>query len=151
MHIDRIIPSVTTRSDPVTRTGHRNPVWEALVHGLEIEFGTGVSRALAQRFLDAEECDFLWQARVGERWLGRYECAFDDGHDSDCDEDGGRVELDRIAVLGTGPGTTGQAGSAQAWYVATLIVDGEGDPHGVIGHRAYADRIEAERAWVRAG
>lgn len=155
MHIDRIIPSVATRSQPVTGSESRKPVWEALVRGLEIEFGAGVSRALAQRFLDAEECDFLWEARLGERWLGRYESIFDEGLDDAGDDardaDGARVELDRIAVLGTVLGTGGEAGNAGAWYVATLIVDGEGEPHGIIGHRTYADRIEAERAWVRTG
>lgn len=151
MHIDSIIPFVATRSQPVISAKSRNPVWEALVHGLEIEFGAGVSHALAQRFLDAEECDFLWQARLGERWLGRYESAFDETADDGKDDDAARVELDRIAVLGTALDTAGEAGSAGAWYVATLIVDGEGDPHGIIGHRTYADRIEAEQAWVRTG
>ena len=59
----------------------------ALVAGLEIEFGRGAGMALAQRFLDAEEVDFLWDARRDERWIGTYESMDDDD-----------IELDRIAI-----------------------------------------------------
>ncbi|WP_245942020.1 hypothetical protein [Sphingomonas gilva] len=40
-------------------------VMAALVAGLEIEFGSGAGRVLAKRFLEAEEADFNWDARVG--------------------------------------------------------------------------------------
>src|SRR3546814_4216732 len=48
-------------------------VMAALVSGLEIEFGHGVGEALAHRFLEAEETEFLWDARDMERWIGAYE------------------------------------------------------------------------------
>lgn len=115
----------------------RNQTLEALVLGVEIEFGAGVSRGQAQRFFEAEECDFLWQARLGERWLGRYESACGE----DVDDDEGQVELYRIAVLGS----TGEAGSEDTWYMATIIIDGEREPHGIIANRAYAHRIEVEQ------
>src|SRR3546814_5356447 len=47
-------------------------VMAALVSGLEMEFGHGVGEALAHRFLEAEEADFLWVARDQERWIGAY-------------------------------------------------------------------------------
>ena len=42
-------------------------VMTALVAGLEIEFGRGAGEALEQRFLEAEESDFRWEARLSER------------------------------------------------------------------------------------
>src|SRR3546814_7858594 len=48
-------------------------VMKALVAGLELEFGRGAGKALAGRFLEAEEVDFRWEARVEERWLGAYD------------------------------------------------------------------------------
>src|SRR3546814_3199426 len=61
----------------------------ALVSGLEIEFGRGAGEALAQRFLEAEEIDFHWDAREQERWIGTYESAGDED-----------FELDRVAIVG---------------------------------------------------
>jgi len=43
-------------------------VMAKLVAGLEIEFGRGAAGALAARFLEAEESDFVWDARVCEGW-----------------------------------------------------------------------------------
>lgn len=49
-------------------------VMAALVAGLEIEFGEGGGETLARRFLEAEESDFLWDARLaaagGRVWAG---------------------------------------------------------------------------------
>jgi hypothetical protein len=64
-------------------------VMAMLMAGLEIEFGRGAGEALAHRFLEAEETDFLWDARIEERWLGSYESIDDDD-----------LELDRIAICG---------------------------------------------------
>jgi hypothetical protein len=64
-------------------------VMAALVSGLELEFGSGAGEALAHRFLDAEEADFRWDARVEERWIATYE---------DIDDDG--LALGRIAICG---------------------------------------------------
>src|SRR3546814_13362687 len=48
-------------------------VMKALVAGLELEFGRGAGKALAGRFLEAEEVDFRWEARVEGRGLGAYD------------------------------------------------------------------------------
>lgn len=102
----------------------RNPVMATLVAGLEAEFGRGAGEALAQRFLAAEEADFLWEARTSERWLGAYGTRDDD-----------EFELDRIAILGR---------IEHAWFVAVMIVDGEGMAHGMLGRRNFK-RIDAAR------
>lgn len=94
-----------------------------LVAGLESEFGRGAGAALAQRFLEAEECDFVWEARISERWLGAYS--------SDDDED---FELDRVGVAGRLDGR---------WFVAVSIVDGDGNAHGLMGRRSVESESQA--------
>ncbi len=105
-------------------------VLQSLVAGLEIEFGRGAASALAQRFLDAEEIDFLWDARTEERWIGAYERIDDD-----------EIELDRIAILGRIDG---------AWFTAMMIVDGDGHAHGIMGRRNFAEEMEARAAFAIA-
>lgn len=102
-------------------------VMAALISGLEIEFGRGAGEALAYRFLEAEEVDFHWDARVQERWIGAY-------HNVDDDD----FELDRVAILGWLDGR---------WFVATMIVDGEGNAHGMLGHRAFGSKAAAQKAY----
>lgn len=99
-----------------------------LVAGLEIEFGRGAGEALAQRFLEAEESDFLWDARASERWLGAYE--------SIDEED---FELDRVAIIGRLDGR---------WFVAVSIVDGNGNAHGLIGRRSFRSEARAGEAFA---
>jgi hypothetical protein len=101
-----------------------------LVAGLEAQFGRGAGRALAQRFLEAEEGDYLWEARSGERWLGQWlgmECA--------------DIDLDRVAIIGRWDGR---------WFVAVLLVDGQGDAHGLIGRRFWQSRARARAAYQAA-
>ena len=105
-------------------------VMAALVSGLEIEFGHGVGEALAQRFLEAEETDFLWEARDMERWIGTYESAEEDEFD-----------LDRVRIFGRLDGK---------WFVAVMIVDGDGNAHGVIGKREFGRRKQALAAFSDA-
>ena len=105
-------------------------IMAALAAGLEIEFGDSVGKALAQRFLEAEESDFLWDARAGERWLGIYEGLGPD------DE-----ELDRIAIWGRLDGS---------WFMAIMLVDGEAMPHGTIAHRVCGSRKSARQAMADA-
>ena len=105
-------------------------VMEALVAGLELEFGRGAGKALAGRFLEAEDVDFRWEARVEERWLGAY--------DSIDDED---VELDRIACLGRLDGK---------WFCATMLVDGDGRAHGMMGCRQFRSLVLARDAMLHA-
>jgi hypothetical protein len=102
-------------------------VMAALISGLEIEFGRGAGEALAHRFLEAEAVDFHWDARVQQRWIGAY-------HDIDDDD----FELDRVAIFGRLDGD---------WFVATMIVDGEGNAHGMLGHRAFGSRVAAQKAF----
>lgn len=99
-----------------------------LVAGLEIEFGRGAGEALATRFLEAEESDFLWDVRMSERWLGAYE--------SIDDED---LELDRVAITGRLDGR---------WFVAVSIVDGDGNAQGLMGRRDFRSERQAREAFA---
>lgn len=98
-------------------------VMASLKAGLSIEFGSVAGDALAQRFLAAERPEFHWDARIEERWIGRYEATGDDDYD-----------LDRVAIFGQLDG---------AWFAAVCIVDGNGMAHGMTGHRHAVDRWEA--------
>lgn len=119
-----IMAQVISISDATDR------VMAALVGGLEIEFGRVAASALAQRFLDAEECDFRWDARVEERWLGSY-----------FGEDETHVELDRVRILGRIDGR---------WFVAVMLVDGEGEARGMLGKRCFAGVGRARMAFSDA-
>ena len=109
----------------------KDRVMAALIAGLELEFGRGAGEALAHRFLDAEEVEFTWDARVQERWIGSY-----DG--DQYDDDGGYISLDRIAVMGA---------IGAGYFVATLIVDGDGNAHGMLGKRAFVSERAAREAF----
>ena len=114
-----MVHSIGTASDRVL---------DALIAGLEIEFGRGAGEALAHRFLEAEGADFHWEARIQERWIGAYDSPFDD-----------EIELDRIRILGRLEGV---------WFVAMMIVDGDGNPHGMMSKHAFADVGAARKAFV---
>lgn len=107
-----------------------NGVIEALAAGLELEFGCGAGEALAHRFLEAEEADFHWDARLEERWIGAW--------DSTDDED---FELDRIAICGRLDGR---------WFCAIMLVDGDGQTHGMIGCRQFRSLVRARDAMLHA-
>lgn len=115
-----------TMFQPVSGASDR--VMAALVAGLELEFGRGAAEALAGRFIAAEECDFTWDARIEERWLGAYQSLED-----------GDIELDRVAILGRLDGR---------WIVAVCIVDGDGSAHGMIGRRSFSKAQAARKAFV---
>ncbi len=117
-----------TMFQPISVASDR--VMAALVSGLEIEFGHGVGEALAQRFLEAEESDFLWDARIEERWIGVYEST---DHDD--------IELDRVRIFGRLDGR---------WFVAVMIVDGDGNAHGVMGKREFRRQHQALAAFADA-
>ena len=102
----------------------------ALVSGLEMEFGRGAGAALAQRFLEAEEVDFHWDARCDERWIGAYESLDDDD-----------IELDRIAIWGKFQGE---------FFTAIMIVDGDGLAQGMMGRRSFEAEGEALKAYAAA-
>ena len=106
-------------------------VMAALVAGLELEFGRGAGEALAHRFLEAEEADFRWDARVEERWIGAYESP-DDYED---------LGLDRVAICGRLDGK---------WFCATMLVDGDGSAQGMMGCREFGALVRARDAMVHA-
>jgi len=116
-----MVQSIGTASDPIMAT---------LAAGLEIQFGSGAGDALAHHFLAAEQCDFLWDARVEERWLGAY-VGF--GEDAE--------EFERIAIWGQLDGH---------WYMGILLVDGEGMPHGTIAHQVCGSPESARQAMADA-
>jgi hypothetical protein len=113
-------------SQPIAVASDR--VMAALVSGLDIEFGHGGGGALAHRFLAAEEAEFLWEARDKERWIGAYESI-------DVEE----TDLDRVRVFGRLDGR---------WFVASMIVDGDGNPHGLLGKRTFGSRKIALAAFA---
>ena len=88
----------------------------------------GAGDALAQRFLEAEESDFLWDARVSERWLGAYQA-----------QDEEDLELDRVAIVGRLDGR---------WFVAVSIVDGDGNAQGLMGRRSFRRERQAREAFA---
>lgn len=105
-------------------------VMAALIAGLEIEFGRDAGEALAHRFLKAEDAEFRWDARVQERWIGTYYGADDED-----------LELDRVAILGRLDGK---------WFVSTMIVDGDGNAHGMLGCRTFRGERLARAAFADA-
>lgn len=105
-------------------------VMTALVSGLEQEFGHSAGAALAQRFLAAEEVDFHWDARIQERWLGFYNGSEEAG-----------IELDRVRILGRIDGH---------WFVAVMLVDGDGNAHGMFGRRSFGSAKQAREAFADA-
>lgn len=109
-------------------------VMARLVADLELEFGKAAGAALAHRFLEAEECDILWDMRIAERWLGAWDS-------SDIDAEDASLELDRIAFIGRCDG---------AWFVATGVVDGDGQAHALLGRRSLESEAQAREALAAA-
>lgn len=116
-----------TMFQPIADASDR--VMATLSAGLAIEFGSIAGAALARRFLEAEMPEFHWDARIEERWIGRYEASVDDD-----------FELDRVAIFGRLDG---------AWFAAVCIVDGDGMAHGMTGHRVARDRGQAVEIFGR--
>lgn len=105
-----------------------------LLAGLEHEYGCGDVAALADRIVGAERVDFLWQARVAERYLGQYvglEFAVDDPQD----------ELARMAIVSF---------LAGRWHVGVCLIDGEGTPADLLWDIEYLDGADAEIAFETA-
>jgi hypothetical protein len=103
---------------------------DALVEGLRAEFGA----ILADWILEAEAAEFLWEARVKERYLGQH---LDIGLGDDDDE----RELARVAILSCLGGR---------WHVASCLIDGEGMAVDLLWKRSFERWDEAEVAFDRA-
>ena len=103
---------------------------EALVESLRAEFGA----IMADRILEAEAADYLWEARVRERYLGQH---IDVGIAELEDE----RELSRIAILSCLGGL---------WYAAASLVDGEGMAVDLLWKCSFDSREAAEVAFDRA-
>jgi hypothetical protein len=103
---------------------------DALVDALRAELG-GV---LAERVIEAEAADFLWESRVRERYLGQHIDAID--HEEFSSE-----EVSRIAFLSFLDGR---------WHAGICLVDGEGAAMELVWKRAFQRCEEAEMAFVRA-
>ena len=103
---------------------------DALVEGLRAEFGA----ILADRILEAEAADYLWEARLKERYLGQHiDVGFGDFEDE--------RELARVAILSCLSGL---------WYAASCLVDGEGMAVDLLWKRTFGSREAAEAAFDRA-
>jgi hypothetical protein len=103
---------------------------EALVEGLRAEFGA----ILTDRILEAEAADYLWEARLKERYLGQH---VDVGL---CDDEDER-ELARVAILSFLGGR---------WHAACCLVDGEGLAVDLLWKQNFDSREAAESAFDRA-
>ena len=98
---------------------------DARVEDLRAEFGA----ILADRIIEAEAVDFLWEGRLSERYLGQQVPEMGVEEMSE--------DVSRIAVLSSIGGR---------WYVGTCLVDGEGDAIDLLWKREFALRSEAEIA-----
>jgi len=103
---------------------------EHAVETLRAEFGA----IQAARILEAEAADFLWEARVRERFLGQH---FDVSFELEEDE----LELARVAVL---------ARLDTRWHAAACLVDGDGCAVDLLWKRSFDSLEEAEAAFDRA-
>jgi hypothetical protein len=103
---------------------------EALVDALRAELG-GV---LAERVIESEAADFLWESRVRERYLGQHiDAILGDEQSSD--------EVSRIAFLSFLDGR---------WHAGICLVDGEGAATELLWKRTFLSCEEAEMAFLEA-
>ena len=103
---------------------------DALVEGLRAEFGA----ILTDQILEAEAADYLWEARLKERYLGQH---VDVGFCDDEDE----MELARVAILSLLGGR---------WHTASCLVDGEGLAVDLLWKRSFDSREAAAAEFDRA-
>ncbi|MEQ7874260.1 hypothetical protein ABDK56_09695 [Sphingomonas sp. ASV193] len=97
---------------------------DIIIDGLKAEFGAIV----ADRIIEAEAADFLWEARVLERYLGQEADVFDrDGE-----------ELSRVLVLSR---------LNEKWWIALCLIDGEGEVVELCWRQPFADCGTAVAAW----
>ena len=100
---------------------------DSIIDSLRAQYGA----LLASRIIEAEACDFLWNARIRERYLGQYRgCALDGGD--------AEAELSRIAILSRLDGH---------FHAALCLVDGEGCALDMLWKRRFSSLLEAEIAF----
>jgi len=103
---------------------------DMVADALRAEFGV----VLAARILEAEAADFLWDARVKERYLGQH-------FDVWFGDEQGETELARIAILSFLGGR---------WHAALCLIDGEGMAVNLLWKRSFDAQDEAQAAFERA-
>jgi hypothetical protein len=103
---------------------------DARVEELRAEFGA----ILAERIIEAEAVDFLWEARVIEHYLGQHPV-------SEWLDDGAGDELSRVLVLSC---------LAGEWVMGLCLVDGEGHPVELVWKRNFGAEMAASEAFHRA-
>lgn len=108
-----------------------NDAYLTLILELEAEFGSTETAGLAARFIDAEAADFYWDARQIEKHLGAYESL---------DDEGG--ELERVKIIGV---------LNARWFVATCIVDGDGQVHALVKLSKFTSAWDADEAFCGNG
>jgi len=97
---------------------------DAAIDALRAEFGA----VLAERIIEAEALDFLWEARVREGYLGQQ-------IEWDSDDVDASQELSRVAIL---------SALEDRWYVGMCLVDGEGTAVELLWKRQFESRGQAE-------
>ena len=109
-----------------------NPIGrcDARIDALRAELGGG----LADRILEAEAADFLWESRVREHYLGQYIEAV--SGDESMIED-----VSRVAVLSFLDGV---------WHAGIGLIDGEGAAVDLLWKRSFDSRAEAQYAFIHA-
>lgn len=103
---------------------------DVAIEALRAEFGA----VMAEWIIEAEAVDFLWDARIRERYLGQH---------VGCDLDGDEAfqELSRVAIVSALDG---------CWYAGMCLVDGEGAAVQLLWKRQFSRRAEAEFELLRA-
>ena len=103
---------------------------KALVDALRAELGA----ALAERVIEAEATEFLWESRLRERYVGQYFDAVDD-------EEFSFEEVSRVAFLSFLDGR---------WHAGICLVDGEGSATDLLWKRTFGSSEEAEIPFLEA-
>jgi hypothetical protein len=103
---------------------------EALVDALRAELG-GV---LAERVIEAEAADFLWESRLRVRYLGQHVDAIPD-------DESASQDVSRMAFLSFLDGD---------WHAGTCLVDGEGEALELLCKRSFGCFEAAQIAFLEA-
>jgi hypothetical protein len=122
---------IKAMEDTMSQAQHDHAAFDrfpALVKDLRTEFGTEGIGHVIEKFIAAEQADFLWEGRFAERNLGAFE-------GFDIDEDG----CQRVGVMGYFRGK---------YYVAHCIVDAERNVTALLKSRQFESFESAESAFL---